>query len=458
MSADSPAAVLVDSAGNIVGVVLDTGVYRLQVSSKIVGTVPVSGPLTDAELRATAVPISAAALPLPTGASTETKLEAVRALLASLDGKDFATQTTLATRLADATFTARINVLGQNTMAASTPMVIASDQSAVASKNAAASQVDGHSVSIGATTDADTALTVIGRLKNLLSRIPAALVGGRFDQNIGSWFGSLVPTVGQKTMATSIPVTLPTDQSAVLVTFTGTRTGVVGAIISLGGGTANTLQIMRATPYTEPASNAQRSMASSSANDTAAGTGARTVEITYYTTTGTGPFTETITLNGTTPVNTVATNIRFIEELDVETVGSGGANAGTISLFGSTAGGGGTVGTIGVGNILTGVGDNRTLWAHHYVEAGVTASLSTLIVGAQSGGSGTSARFFVKSTEVLVANAVERLIGDVLLVQGAFSRLFSFYVRVTGFVRLTAYAIPAVNNTTLSAAFDYSET
>jgi hypothetical protein len=125
----------------------------------------------------------------------------------------------------------------------------------------------------------------------------------------------------------------------------------------------------------------------------------------------------------------------------------------------STTGGGGTVvGTIGVGNILTGVGDQRTLWAHHYVEVGVTASLSTLIVGAQSGGSGTSARFFVKSSEVLTANAVELLVGDVLLVQGAFSRLFSFYVRVTGFVRLTAYAIPAGNNTVLSAAFDYSET
>jgi hypothetical protein len=259
-------------------------------------------------------------------------------------------------------------------------------------------------------------------------------------------------------MAQSIPVTMPTDQTAVLVTFTGTRTGVVGTIISLGGGTAGTLQVMRATAYTEPASNAQRSMSSSSANDTAAGTGARTVEITYYTNTGTGPFTETITLNGTTAVNTVATDIRFIEEMDVRTVGSGGANAGTISLFGSTAGGGGTVGTIGVGSILTGVGDNRTLWAHHYVEAGVTASLSTLIVGAQSGGANTSARFLVRSAAVLTANAAELLVGDVLLVQGAFSRLFSFYVRVTGFVRLTAYAIPSVNNTTLSAAFDYSET
>lgn len=36
---------------------------------------PVSGPLTDAELRATAVPVSVASLPLPDGAATEATLE-----------------------------------------------------------------------------------------------------------------------------------------------------------------------------------------------------------------------------------------------------------------------------------------------------------------------------------------------------------------------------------------------
>jgi hypothetical protein len=57
-----------------------------------------------------AVAISAASLPLPTSAATEG---------------------TLATRLAEATFTGRINTQGQKTMAASTPVVIASDQSAI---------------------------------------------------------------------------------------------------------------------------------------------------------------------------------------------------------------------------------------------------------------------------------------------------------------------------------------
>lgn len=283
-------------------------------------------------------------------------------------------------------------------------------------------------------------------------------VAGRLDENIGSWFGATTPTVGQKAMAESIPVCLPTDQTAVLVTFTGTRTGVVSSIITLGGGTAGMLQVMRSTTYNEQGANAKRSFASSSASDTAAGTGARKVHFTYYTTTGTGPFEETVTLSGTTAVPTVATDIRFIESMEVTEVGSGGANVGTITMYVNDTGGGGTIGTIGIGNILTAVGDNRTLWAHHYVETGVIASLSTLIVGAQSGGSGTSARFFVRKQAVLVANSAEELVGDILLTQGAFSRLFNFYVRVPGFARLTAYAIPAVNNSTLSAAFDFSET
>ena len=64
-------------------------------------------------------PISAASLPLPTGAATEATL-ATRA-----------TEATVATLLTTTAFQARINTLGQKTMANSTPVVIASDQSAI---------------------------------------------------------------------------------------------------------------------------------------------------------------------------------------------------------------------------------------------------------------------------------------------------------------------------------------
>ncbi len=72
-------------------------------------TQPVSGTVT-ANAGSGTFAISAVDLPLPSGAATEA---------------------TLATRLAEATFTSRINTLGQKSMAASTPVVIASNQSAI---------------------------------------------------------------------------------------------------------------------------------------------------------------------------------------------------------------------------------------------------------------------------------------------------------------------------------------
>ena len=49
------------------------------------GTVTASGPLTDTQLRASAVPVSAATLPLPTGATTETTLAAIRTAVELID-------------------------------------------------------------------------------------------------------------------------------------------------------------------------------------------------------------------------------------------------------------------------------------------------------------------------------------------------------------------------------------
>lgn len=51
------------------------------------------------------------------------------------------------------------------------------------------------------------------RITSLIALLPSALVGGRFDTNLGSWLGSTVPTVGQKTMANSVPVVLPSNQT-----------------------------------------------------------------------------------------------------------------------------------------------------------------------------------------------------------------------------------------------------
>jgi hypothetical protein len=49
------------------------------------------------------------------------------------------------------------------------------------------------------------------------NQLPAALVGGRLTINLGSWFGGTGPTAGQKPMASSIPVAIASDQSAIPV-------------------------------------------------------------------------------------------------------------------------------------------------------------------------------------------------------------------------------------------------
>lgn len=141
------------------------------------------------------------------------------------------------------------------------------------------------------------------------------------------------------------------------------------------------LTVIRATAYTEQTTNARRSLVSSSANDTSAGTGARTVTITYYDQNLLGPFTEVITMNGTTPVNTVGTNICFIERIESTTVGSQLSNVGTLTLKAATAGGGATIGTVPAG-------DGVTNWCHHYVGAGKVMSLVTVIASIHGSASG----------------------------------------------------------------------
>lgn len=79
----------------------------------------------------------------------------------------------------------------------------------------------------------------------------------------------------------------------------------------------------------------QMSIVSSSANDAAAGTGARTIVIEYLDKNLDYSF-ELITLNGTTPVNTVATDIRWVQAIHVATAGTGAKTAGTISLSNSS--------------------------------------------------------------------------------------------------------------------------
>lgn len=106
----------------------------IPVSGTVTANTGLSQPLTDSQLRAADVPVSltsttvtntvavsAASLPLPTGAATET---------------------TLASRLSKSDFEARINTLGQKTMAQSTPVVFPSDQTLTVTATGISTEVE----------------------------------------------------------------------------------------------------------------------------------------------------------------------------------------------------------------------------------------------------------------------------------------------------------------------------
>ncbi len=83
--------------------------------------------------------------------------------------------------------------------------------------------------------------------------------------------------------------------------------------------------------YVFPTVAQQMAVSSSSANDTAAGTGCQQVEIHYLD----GSYlvqSTTVTLNGVTPVNTTPTNLLRINSFHCKAVGTGGVSAGNISL------------------------------------------------------------------------------------------------------------------------------
>lgn len=158
--------------------------------------------------------------------------------------------------------------------------------------------------------------------------------------------------------------------------------------------TAATTQVpVESMAYTPGTAGVKRALKSSNAADAAAGTGARTVRIWYYTIVGAniaGPFVETVTLNGTTAVPTVSSGIDLIDKMEVMTVGSGGVPAGTLSLY-PVEGGTGTV----IASIAA--GDLTTYFAHHYVATGAQCRVTDIEA---MGGDETNATLQLKAGPV----------------------------------------------------------
>jgi len=126
---------------------------------------------------------------------------------------------------------------------------------------------------------------------------------------------------------------------------------------------------------------------SASANDAAAGTGARTVSIT--TVNGSyGAFTQTVTLNGTTPVAMTGTHIAINGAL-VVTAGSGGTNAGQLTI--RVAGAGAARGYVPAG-------DSILNQCKYTVPAGFTLELHSATMSLQTAAGNEAARFIFLNT------------------------------------------------------------
>ncbi len=104
----------------------------------------------------------------------------------------------------------------------------------------------------------------------------------------------------------------------------------------------------------------------SDADNGATATGILTVRLHYLDATG-AEQTEDVTLNGTTLVNTVATDIRFVQELHALTVGSGGVAAGHIFIH--------KTGTAGLVYSMIAAGGNYSLVPHRMVPLAKTLYL-----------------------------------------------------------------------------------
>jgi hypothetical protein len=203
-----------------------------------------------------------------------------------------------------------------------------------------------------------------------------------------------------------------------------------------------------ASTYNEQSSNFTGSIVSSSAADAAAGTGARTVTIYWMNAAGTTIGTETVTLNGTTAVNLVTSTKCFIEKIVVATVGSGGANAGTITLFTGTGGTGTAV-------AIVNAGDNQTFLGHHYVVSGKSCYVTDM-TGTTS--SSNQTLFSLRSVNIPVAGLPSIQVSD--WINGSqtsqIQRTYSSQIVIAGPARLRMYAAPGATATLTSyGSFDY---
>lgn len=194
-----------------------------------------------------------------------------------------------------------------------------------------------------------------------------------------------------------------------------------------------------------PATASVLKISSSSTDDAAAGTGARTVYIGGVNA-DFDSVSEIVTLNGQTAVNT-ANEYRYVNYFYVVTVGSGGGNAGNINA------GTGTV-TAGVPAVLydiIAIGYNQRTTAHFCVPAGYTGYMTEGVITAGQLSGSTAVTAFLKQhgpDEILRVGAVATLNN------GSVAYNFAFPYIIPEKNCVGASAVGSASNNSVSAFFN----
>ena len=193
------------------------------IDSKLGGPLAVTGPLTNAELRAAAVPVSAAALPLPAGAATELT---VVSILGQLDNKT----STLATQVTAAAILAQLDAKTSTLATASAQTTSNTSLATIATQQTDGTQktqISGSVAVTGPLTDAQLratpvpvsgTVTVTSTTANQGTGAGAASpwsvqLSDGTSSYTGAKTGQLPSTLGQATKAGSLSVTIASDNT-----------------------------------------------------------------------------------------------------------------------------------------------------------------------------------------------------------------------------------------------------
>jgi hypothetical protein len=165
------------------------------------------------------------------------------------------------------------------------------------------------------------------------------------------------------------PTTVPVDVYGEIIGNAYTTANVDGFDVWRGGELTPAPSIANIQRIPLPASaGEQMEIVSESGSNSAAGTGIRTLRIVYLDPAGNELF-EDITLNGTTPVTSTATDIAFVQNLFALTVGTNGSATGHIKVR--------RVGTTNLVFNMIAAGDNSSGISQYKVPAGKTLVLKS---------------------------------------------------------------------------------